>query len=98
MRVRAVTEGKQFISDLRSYFRDFYSRIKNNGRYIRFFFITGVTKYSSLSIFSEMNNLTDISMDPRFASAFGYTEDELLSYFGEAIDEHYEENRDRQWS
>ena len=44
-----------------------------------------------------MNNLTDISMDPRFASAFGYTEDELLSYFGEAIDEHYEENRDRQW-
>ena len=93
--VKAITEGKQFISDMRSYFRDFYSRIKNNGRYIRFFFITGVTKYSNLSIFSEMNNLTDISMDPRFASAFGYTEDELLGYFGEAIDEHYGENRDR---
>ena len=82
------------LDGIRAVFNEFYSVLKNNGSRIRFLFLTGVTKLSSLSIFSAMNNLTDISMDPGFASAFGYTESELLSHFGEAIEEHYESSRE----
>ena len=45
-----------------------------------------------MSIFSKMNNLVDISMSPEFADAFGYTEAELIGYFGEGMDEHLEAN------
>ena len=88
----AIVHEKPYIDGMRSIFRDFYSNIKNNSECIRFCFITGVTKYSNLSIFSEMNNLLDISMDKAFADAFGYTEPELMEYFGEGMDEYMEAN------
>ena len=66
----------------------FYSVIKNRDDKVRFFFITGITKFSNLSIFSQMNNLTDLTFDPKFASAFGYTEEELEENFREYIDEY----------
>ncbi len=88
----AISHGCGFIDGMRLIFRDFYSNIKNNSECIRFCFITGVTKYSNLSIFSEMNNLLDISMDRAFADAFGYTEAELMEYFGEWMDEYMEAN------
>ncbi len=75
-------------------FNAFYATIKKYGSRIRFSFITGVVKLSNLSIFSAMNNLTDLSMQPEFASAFGYTEDELEEYFGEGIDEYVEAHPD----
>ncbi len=75
---------------IRAAFNAFYATIKKNILRIRFFFITGVTKLQNLSIFSAMNNLVDISMDPDFAAAFGYTEEELDQYFGEGIDEYLE--------
>ena len=65
-----------------------------NAPRIRLFFITGVVKLSNLSIFSKMNNLIDLSMNPAFASAFGYTDEELLEYFGEGIDEYYSSHKD----
>ena len=71
---------------------DFYKRIKNNSQYIHFFFLTGVVRLSHISIFSEMNNLTDLSMSKDFAGAFGYTDEELDEYFGEGIDEYLEAN------
>ena len=80
---------------IRRVLNDFYSTIKNCNEYIRFFFMTGVVKLSNLSIFSKMNNLTDISMDPKFAAAFGYTEEEMLDYFGKGIDEIYESSREK---
>lgn len=64
----------------------FYTVIKNNDDKVRFFFITGITKFSNMSIFSRMNNLTDLSMDEDYAAAFGYTQEELESNFSDYID------------
>lgn len=85
---------KGFNGSVRDVFSAFYAVIKMNAPRIRLFFITGVVKLSNLSIFSKMNNLVDLSMDPRFASAFGYTDEELLEYFGEGIDEYYSSHKD----
>ena len=85
---------KGFIGSVRDAFSAFYAVIKMNAPRIRLFFITGVVKLSNLSVFSKMNNLVDLSMDPRFASAFGYTDEELLEYFGEGIDEYYSSHKD----
>lgn len=73
---------------IRETLSSFYTVIKNNDDKIRFFFITGITKFSNISIFSQMNNLTDLTFDKRFAAAFGYTEDELEAYFADYIDEY----------
>lgn len=56
---------------------DFYSVMKENERNIRFMFITGVTRYGHLNIFSGFNNLTDISLDPGYTAICGITEDEI---------------------
>ena len=77
---------------IRKSFSTFYANIKKSSGKIRFLFITGVTKLSNMSIFSKMNNLLDISMDRGFADAFGYTEAELMEYFGEGMDEYMEAN------
>lgn len=55
----------------------FYSVFKNNSRYIRFLFLTGVTRFGHLNIFSELNNLNDISLDNDYAAICGITEEEL---------------------
>ena len=80
----------EFIEYMRKLFNGLYKTIKADSGYIRFFFITGCVKLANLSIFSAMNNLKDISMDPRFAGAFGYTDDEVDRFFGEGIDENWE--------
>ena len=79
---------------IRKTFNAFYATIKKNTGRLRFFFITGVLRLANMSIFSAMNNLVDISMNPAFAAAFGYTETEFLEYFGEGIDEHMEISKD----
>ncbi len=71
---------------IRDTLSSFYSVIKNRDDKVRFFFITGITKFSNLSIFSQMNNLTDLTFDERYAAAFGYTEKELEENFSEYID------------
>ena len=73
---------------IRSEFSSFYSVMKNTGSKVRFLFITGVTKLSNMSIFSKMNNLTDVSMRAEYASAFGYTDGELECSFKEYIDDY----------
>ena len=73
---------------IRNTLSTFYTVIKNNDDKVRFFFITGVTKFSNMSIFSKMNNLTDLTFDKNYASAFGYTQEELERYFSEYIDEY----------
>ncbi len=74
----------------------FYSVIKNRDDKVRFFFITGITKFSNMSIFSQMNNLTDLTFDPKFAVAFGYTEKEMEENFSEHIDA-YMNRSDREY-
>ena len=67
--------------------RDFFSPLKDMGEHIRFLFLTGVTKYSQLSIFSELNHLVNISMLPQFGSICGITEDELFSNFKQDVED-----------
>ena len=72
----------------------FYSVLKTQDRYIKFAFLTGVTKFGKVSVFSDLNNLTDISMDHRYISICGMTEKELLTNFKEGINELAEANGD----
>jgi hypothetical protein len=67
----------------RSILKSFYSVLKSQDRYIRFAFLTGVTKFSKVSIFSDLNNLEDISMNASYAGICGISEEELHHYFDE---------------
>lgn len=70
---------------IRDVLKNFYTIIKAMDRYIRFVFITGISKFSRVGIFSGMNNLLDLTLHPRFATLFGITEDELRSDFAEYL-------------
>ncbi|MDR1874485.1 MAG: ATP-binding protein [Synergistaceae bacterium] len=71
----------------RNVLKDFYTRIKSADKYLRFIFMTGISKFSKMGVFSALNNLNDISMDARYATMLGYTEKELLFNFDGYIDE-----------
>ena len=66
----------------------FYGEIKNNAANIRFMMMTGVTKFTQLSVFSALNNLTDLTLQPEAATLLGYTEEELDTFFGEHLRAH----------
>ena len=59
----------------------FYGVLKSADEYIRFVFITGVSKFSKVSIFSDLNHLQDLTMNPNYATLVGMTESELLTYY-----------------
>ncbi len=65
----------------RKVMHDFFAILKDVGEYLRFIFITGVTKFSKTSIFSGLNNLDDLTLSRRAAQLLGYTEQELAFYF-----------------
>lgn len=67
----------------REIIKSFYSVMKDSDRYIRFVFLTGVSKFTKTSIFSGLNNLVDISIKPQFAQICGYSAVELRQYFPE---------------
>ena len=73
------------IERIRGVLRGFFEVIKASTDYIYFAFITGVTKFAKMSVFSSMNNLTDITMDESFSYLFGYTQDEVELYFSDYI-------------
>ena len=70
----------------RDILKNFYSVIKNSDAYIRFFLITGVSKFSRVSLFSDLNNLRDITLSPQFTCIAGYTHEELTHYFQDRIE------------
>ena len=78
--------------EYRSMLKAFYGVLKTQDKYIRFGFLTGVTKFSHVSIFSDLNNLKDISMDCRYVDICGITEKELHRYFDGSIRELAEGN------
>lgn len=80
----------------RAQLKAFYSVLKTQDRYIKFAFLTGVTKFGKVSVFSGLNNLTDISMDHRYISICGMTEKELLTNFKEGINELTSANEDNE--
>ena len=69
----------------RAQLKAFYGVLKRQDRYIRFAFLTGVTKFSKVSIFSDLNNLKDISLHPDYADVCGITEEEIHCYFEPAL-------------
>lgn len=80
-----VHQDERFES-LRHLMRNFYSPLKQCEPMLRFVFLTGITKFSQLSIFSELNNITNISMDEAYAGICGITKEELLTQMSDDID------------
>ncbi len=70
---------------VRKLMHDFYVRLKSYSGNIRFLMLTGVTKLAKLSVFSGLNNLTDLTMSADYAGLLGYTHDELKEFFAEHI-------------
>ena len=81
-----VAHDKDKLIALRDVMRNFYSPLKKYEPYLRFVFLTGITKFSQLSIFSELNNITLLSMNKEYAGICGITKDELLTQMSEDID------------
>ncbi|GJM65045.1 ATP-binding protein [Persicobacter diffluens] len=67
--------------------RGFYSAIKASDQYIRFCFMTGITKFTGVGLFSGANNFNDITLDQRYASICGFTQSELENCFGDYFDQ-----------
>ena len=65
----------------RDYLRGLYGVIKARDAHVRFTFVTGVSKFTKVSLFSDLNNLTDITLDRRYSGICGYTEDDLEAVF-----------------
>lgn len=78
--------------ELREQLRGFYSVIKSCEEYIRFAFLTGVTKFSKVSVFSGLNNLSDISLNPSFNALCGISESEIHEYFQESVNHFSKQN------
>lgn len=79
-------------NQIRDIMRDFFSPLKQQDANLRFVFITGISKFSQLSIFSELNNLKILTMKNEYASVCGFTEEELLANYQEDIQELADEN------
>ena len=77
-----------FAEQVRDRLAAVYSQMKNRTGDIRFLFMTGVSKFTRLSVFSALNNIVDISQRDEYATMFGYTEDELSANFEEHLREH----------
>ena len=76
---------KEFAYQVRDELKNLYSVIKDSDRYIQLVFITGVSKFSKVSLFSGLNNLTDITLDERFSTVCGYTQEELENTFEDLL-------------
>ena len=80
-----VLHEDETLKEMREVMQEFYQRLKMQEPYIKFCFITGITKFSQLSIFSTINNLKNVSLSPRFAAICGITENEVTTVFDEDI-------------
>lgn len=81
-----VVHQDERLESLRHLMSNFYSPLKQCEPMLRFVFLTGITKFSQLSIFSELNNITNISMDEAYAGICGITKEELLTQMSDDID------------
>lgn len=81
-----VAHKNDNLGELRQIMRNFYSPLKLCEPYLRFVFLTGITKFSQLSIFSELNNISNISMDEPYSGICGITKEELLTQMSDDID------------
>ena len=77
--------NEELQAEYRATLKAFYGVLKSCDRYIRFAFLTGVTKFGKVSVFSDLNNLIDLSLDHRYAEVCGMTEQELHINFDESV-------------
>lgn len=80
-----LMENEELQEHNRNVLQNFYSTMKSCDRFIKFAFLTGVSRFGKLSVFSTLNNLTDISFDDEFSSLCGITEEELTKNFYDDI-------------
>ncbi len=85
MPLQGYLKEPENLERVRKLMHDFYVRFKSYSGNIRFLMLTGVSKFAKLSIFSGLNNLTDLTMSADYAGLLGYTHDELKEYFAEHI-------------
>ena len=74
-------ENEELQSEYQSTLKAFYGALKSSDRYIKFAFLTGVTKFGKVSVFSDLNNLIDLSLDHRYTNICGISEKEMHDYF-----------------
>ena len=74
-----VLHNQSTLDAMRKVMQEFYVPLKANEAYIKFCFITGITKFSQLSIFSTINNLVNVTLDETYATLCGFTEEELCT-------------------
>ncbi|MDE7410358.1 MAG: ATP-binding protein [Muribaculaceae bacterium] len=89
-----VEEDMDLFEKNQSLLKRFFSNVKSTDRYIEFAMLTGVSRFSKVSIFSDLNNLKDISMYDRYQEICGWTEEELTSYFKTGIVELAQKRRE----
>ena len=83
----ATLKNEELHEQYRATLKAFYSVIKSSGDYIHMSFLTGVTKFSKVSIFSDLNNLADITLQSEYSTICGITQEELEKYFAFNIEE-----------
>ena len=81
-----IVHEEENLTILRNVMRNFYSPLNGCDKYLRFVFLTGITKFSQLSIFSELNNINTVSMDEEYADICGITKEELTGQLSDYID------------
>ncbi|MEN8123145.1 MAG: ATP-binding protein, partial [Bacteroidota bacterium] len=79
---------KPVVEEIREKLSNFYSVLKDTSEYLKFVFLTGVSKFSKTSIFSKLNNITDISLVPKYADICGYTQHDLETVFEDYLHGH----------
>ncbi len=78
--------NKELSRKIRDKLKNIYSVIKDSDQYVKFAFLTGVSKFSRVSLFSGLNNLEDISLNPNYATICGYTHKDVETHFEERLD------------
>ena len=91
-----VLENREVARVNRDFLRGLYGVIKESDPHVRFAFLTGISKFSKVSLFSQLNNLTDITLDRRYSAICGYTERDLETVFGTEL-AGVDRNRVRDW-
>jgi len=78
-------ENTEVAREAREILKNFYSVIKGADEYLKFVFITGVSKFSKVSLFSGLNNIEDITLNPKYATICGYTQNDVETVFSEHL-------------
>jgi len=89
-------ENIEVARENREILKDFYSVLKDADPYLKLVFLTGVSRFSKVSIFSGLNQLNDITVDPSFATVCGYTQSELENIFEDRLKD-FDKNKVKEW-